>query len=132
MHEDEIADILAIRFDQWNETTAIMEAYEQQFYNDLEAAWNQYVEDTRETVQAEAALHRQTVEHVVDYLWDNSAFPGTSLDDVYPRPSVSFAARDTSTTQASNNKADVSGYFAGAAVATLAFSGLAAYSYSKA
>lgn len=107
-----------------------MEAYEQQFYNDLEAAWNQYVEDTRETVQEEGALHRETVENVVDYLWDNSAFPGTSLDDVYPRPSVAFAARNTRTTQTSN-KSDVTKYFAGAAIATLAVSSFAAYNVSK-
>jgi len=51
IHEDEIQDILNIRFDQWNEATEMMEAYEAKFVEDLDAAWNGYVDDTLETVQ---------------------------------------------------------------------------------
>ena len=35
-----------------------MEAYETKFFEDVDAAWNGYVEDTMETVQMEAAIHR--------------------------------------------------------------------------
>ena len=42
----------------------------------------------------EADLHRQVVQDSIDYLWNRSAFPGQSLDDVYARPTVAFAARN--------------------------------------
>merc|ERR1719507_2186061 len=82
------------------EATEMMEAYERQFYAALDQAWNEYVDDTMETVQLEAALHREVVETTVNYLWDGSAYPGASLDDLYPRPSVSFAAKNQKSVQA--------------------------------
>lgn len=94
IHEDEIEAILNIRFNQWDEATRMMETYERQFYTDLDAAWNGYVEDTLDTVKMEMDVHRAVVSDTIDYLWDRSAYPGPSLDDVYPRPSVAFAAKN--------------------------------------
>lgn len=79
----------------------------------------------------ETDLHRQVVEDTINYLWDRSAYPGQSLDDVYPRPSVvmpevSFAAKNNTTKTASS-----SGYYAAGAAATLAFSSIAAYNLGK-
>ena len=64
----------------------------------------------------------------IDYLWDRSAYPGPSLDDVYPRPSVAFAAKNA---KKINNTKDYTGYYAGAAAGTLALSSMIAYTYSK-
>lgn len=73
------------------------------------------------------------VEDTINYLWDRSAYPGTSLDDVYPRPlpvdipaEISFAAKNGKTQSSS-----YSGYYAGAAAATLAFSSIAAYNMGR-
>ena len=130
IHEDEIADIMKIRFDQWEETTAIMEAYEKEFYDELDAAWSDYVEDTTATVEMEAALHREVVNETIDYLWDRSAYPVPSLDDVYPRPSVAFAAKNARKINA-NPTTSPNQYYAAAAVGTLALSSVLAYSISK-
>lgn len=107
----------------------MMEAYEKKFYEDLDEAWNGYVEDTMETVQMEAAIHRQVVGDTIDYLWDRSAYPGPSLDDVYPRPSVAFAAKNAKKTI--NKGTDYTAYYAGAAAGTLTISSMAAYFLSK-
>jgi len=65
-------------------------------------------------------------------LWDRSAFPGPSLDDVYPRTQVANEALafkgKNGPTQTSSS---YSGYYAGAAAATLAFSSIAAYNLGK-
>ena len=129
IHEDEINDILNIRYDQWEEATEMMEAYERQFYSALDQAWNEYVDDTMETVQMEAALHREVVETTVNYLWDGSAYPGASLDDVYPRPSVSFAAKNQKSVQAAPQ--DNTKYYAGGIAAGLAFTGMAIFGLKK-
>jgi len=129
LHEDEITDLLNIRFDQWDDATAMMEAYETIFYNDLDNAWNQYVEDTAVTVVMEADLHREVIQDTVDYLWEGSAFPGASLDDVYPRPTVAFAAKNAK--KPINNQSDYKQYYASAAAGTLAISGFVAFSVSK-
>ena len=76
----------------------------------------------------EAALHREVVQTTVDYLWDGSAYPGASLDDVYPRPTVSFAAKNKSVQAAPQ---DNTKYYAGAAAAALAFSGMAIFGLKK-
>ena len=70
----------------------MLEAYKQQFITSINAAWNTYVQNTMETVEMEATLHREVVNDAINYLWDRSAFPGASLDDVYPRPQVAFIA----------------------------------------
>ena len=84
-----------MRLDQFAEATEMLEAYKQIFIQDVTAAWDSYVQRTVETVQMEAELHRQVVEDTINYLWNRSAFPGQSLDDVYPRPQVAFAAKNT-------------------------------------
>ena len=106
----------------------MMEAYETKFFEDVDAAWNGYVEDTMETVQMEAAIHRQVVGDTIDYLWDRSAYPGPSLDDVYPRPSVAFAAKNA---KKINKGTDYSEYYAPFAAGTLTISSMVAYYISK-
>ena len=128
IHEDEINDILAIRYDQWEEATEMMEAYERNFYAALDQAWNEYVDDTMETVQQEAALHREVVQATVDYLWDGSAYPGASLDDVYPRPSVQFAAKNVKMQAAPQDNTKM---YAGGIAAGLAFTGMALFGLKK-
>lgn len=71
------------------------------------------------------------IEDTINYLWDRSAYPGESLDAVYPRPSVimpevSFAAKNSKKSQSS-----YSGYYTGAAAATLAISSIAAYNLGR-
>merc|ERR1712010_406193 len=104
----------------------MLEAYKQIFINDVNSAWDNYINNTIETVQMEAGIHREVINDTINYLWDRSAFPGQSLDDVYPRPQVAFAARNHRA-----EKSDYSGYYTGAAVATLAISSLAAYNLGK-
>ena len=70
------------------------------------------------------------IEDTINYLWDRSAYPGETLDAVYPRPSVimpqvSFAAKNGKTSQS------YSGYYTGAAAATLAISSIAAYNLGR-
>jgi hypothetical protein len=79
----------------------------------------------------EAELHRAVVDDTINYLWDRSAFPGQSLDDVYPRTSVkdvalAFKGKNGPTTASTSNS-----WYAGAAAATLAFSSIAAYNLGK-
>ena len=74
----------------------------------------------------ETDLHREVVGDTINYLWDRSAFPGPGLDEVYPRPSVAFAAKN-----GTKAKTDYSGYYTGAAAATLAISSIAAYNLGK-
>jgi len=81
----------------------------------------------------EAELHRNVIDDTINYLWDRSAFPGQSLDDVYPRTSVqdsalAFKAKNGPTTASSSSS---TGWYAGAAAATLAFSSIAAYNLGK-
>lgn len=87
---------MEVRLDQYAEACAHLEAYKNQFITDVTSAWDNYVLNTIETVEMEATLHREVVEDTINYLWDRSAFPGPSLDDVYPRPEVSFAAKNRS------------------------------------
>ena len=94
IHPEEIQEIMQIRLDQYAETTAMLEAYKQEFIVSVTEAWERYVEATAETVQMEAQLHREVVEDTINYLWDGSAYPGANLDDVYPRPQVMFAAKN--------------------------------------
>ena len=72
----------------------MLEAYKHQFIDAVNAAWENYIQNTIVTVEMEAAQHREVVGDAIDYLWDRSAFPSASLDDVYPRPAVSFAAKN--------------------------------------
>ena len=108
IHPDEIQAIMQIRLDQLDEANRMLEAYKQIFIEAVAAAWDNYVARTVETVRMEADLHRQVVEDTINYLWDGSAFPGASLDDVYPRPQVAFAARNkaVSRTQVNFNYRD--------------------------
>ena len=69
------------------------------------------------------------VETTVNYLWDGSAYPGASLDDVYPRPSVSFAAKNQKSVQAAPQ--DNTKYYAGGIAAGLAFTGMAIFGLKK-
>ena len=128
IHEDEINDILAIRYDQWEEATEMMAAYERNFYAALDQAWNEYVDDTMQTVQQEAAVHREVVQATVDYLWDGSAYPGASLDDVYPRPSVQFAAKNIKMQAAPEDNTKL---YAGGIAAGLAFTGMALFGLKR-
>jgi hypothetical protein len=119
---------LNIRFNQWEEATRMMETYEAQFYTDLDAAWNGYVDDTLETVQMEMAVHREVVGDTIDYLWDRSAYPGPSLDEVYPRPSVAFAAKNA---KRITPKTDTAGIYAGIAAGSLAIASVLAHYITK-
>lgn len=108
----------------------MLEAYKAQFITSVELAWDNYVERTQVTVQMEMDLNRQVIEDTINYLWDRSAYPGESLDAVYPRPSVvmpqvQFAAK--------NSKANTSysGYYTAGAAATLALSSIAAYNLGR-
>merc|ERR1711933_507875 len=108
---------------------AMLEAYKEQFIEAVNQAWDDYVARTQVTVQMEMDLNRQVIEDTINYLWDRSAYPGQSLDDVYPRPDVvmpevSFAAKNS---KSSSN----SGYYTGAAIATLAISSAAAYNLGR-
>ena len=94
IHPDEIEAIMQVRLDQLDEANRMLEAFKQIFIQDVTNAWNNYVDRTVVTVQQEAELHRKVVEDSINYLWDGSAFPGQSLDDIYPRPAVAFAARN--------------------------------------
>lgn len=130
IHPDEVQEIMQVRLDQYAETVAMLEAYKQQFITAVNLAWDQYVERTQVTVQMEMDLNRQVIEDTINYLWDRSAYPGVSLDDVYPRPSVvmptvSFAAKNGKKGQS------YSGYYTGAAAATLAISSIAAYNMGR-
>jgi len=129
IHPDEIQEIMQVRLDQYAETVAMLEAYKAQFIEAVEQAWDDYVARTQVTVQMEMDLNRQVIEDTINYLWDRSAYPGQSLDDVYPRPDVvmpevSFAAKNG---KSSSN----SGYYTGAAIATLAISSAAAYNLGR-
>lgn len=126
MHPEEIQDIMKVRLDQYQETTEMLEAYKQIFINSVNAAWDKYVAATVDTVIMETDLHREVIQDTINYLWDRSAFPGPRLDDVYPRPSVAFAAKN-----AKHQKSDYSNYYTGAGVATLAIASVAAYNYGK-
>ena len=77
----------------------MLEAYKNQFIDSVSTAWKTYIENTIVTVEMEASLHREVVNDAIDYLWDRSAFPGASLDDIYPRPQVAFAARNKPVTK---------------------------------
>jgi hypothetical protein len=71
------------------------------------------------------------IEDTINYLWDRSAYPGQSIDSVYPRPSVvmpevSFAAKN-----AKKHQTSYSGYYTGAAAATLAISSVVAYNLGR-
>jgi len=71
------------------------------------------------------------IEDTINYLWDRSAYPGQSIDSVYPRPSVvmppvSFAAKNTK-----KHETSYSGYYTGAAAATLAVSSIFAYNLGR-
>ena len=132
IHPDEIQAIMQVRLDQLDEANRMLEAYKNIFIEAVAKAWSDYVDRTVVTVQMEAELHRQVIDDTINYLWDRSAFPGQSLDDVYPRTSVkdsalAFKAKNgpTSATSTSN------GWYAGAAAATLAFSSIAAYNLGK-
>lgn len=125
MHPEEIQAIMQVRLDQYAEAVEMLEAYKQNFIDAVNLAWDSYVERTVETVIMETDLHREVVQDTINYLWDRSAFPGPSLDDVYPRPSVAFAAKNGKT------QTDYSSYYTGAAVATLAISSVAAYNMGK-
>ena len=80
------------------------------------------------------------IEDTINYMWDRSAYPGQSIDSVYPRPSVvmpevSFAAKNATNAkkhQTSYSECFVSGYYTGAAAATLAISSIAAYNLGRA
>jgi len=72
----------------------MLEAYKQIFINDVTASWENYVERTTETLTMETDLHREVVNDTINYLWDRSAYPMGTLDSVYPRPEVAFAARN--------------------------------------
>lgn len=76
----------------------MLEAYKELFIVDVTTAWENYVQNTIVTVEMEAEIHREVVGDVINYLWDRSAFPGPSLDDVYPRPEVAFAAKNKPST----------------------------------
>ena len=102
IHPEEIQEIMQLRLNQYDETVQMLEAYKQIFINDVNTAWDNYINNTIETVQWEASIHREVINDTINYLWDRSAFPGQSLDDVYPRPSVSFAAK--------NKKAEKTGF----------------------
>ena len=128
IHEDEIEQILNIRFNQWDEATRMMETYERQFYTDLDDAWNGYVEDTLETVEMEMNVHRKVVGDTIDYLWDRSAYPGPTLDEVYPRPSVAFAAKNSKRV---SSKTQFNGYYAGIAAASLGVASILAHVVAK-
>lgn len=106
----------------------MMETYERQFYTDLDEAWNGYVEDTLETVEMEMSVHRKIVGDTIDYLWDRSAYPGPSLDEVYPRPSIAFAAKNAKRV---SPQADYSGFYAGIAVASLGAASILAHFVTK-
>lgn len=58
IHPDEIQEIMQVRLDQYSETVAMLEAYKAQFINDVELAWDEYVERTQVTVQMEMDLNR--------------------------------------------------------------------------
>lgn len=96
IHPEEIQAIMQIRLDQYAEATAMLEAYKQIFINDVTQSWEDYMTRTLDTVAMEMDVHRDVVGDTIDYLWDRSAFPGASLDEVYPRPTVAFAARNKS------------------------------------
>ena len=63
------------------------------------------------------------MDDTIDYLWDRSAYPGPSLDDVYPRPSVAFAAKNA---KKINKGTDYSEYYAPFAAGTLTISSMVA------
>ena len=63
----------------------MLEAYKRNFITAVNEAWDTYVDNTIVTVAQEAELHRNVIDDTINYLWDRSAFPGQSLDDVYPR-----------------------------------------------
>ena len=74
------------------------------------------------------------IEDTINYLWDRSAYPGQSIDSVYPRPSVvmpevSFAAKNAQ--NAKKHQTSYSGYYTGAAAATLAISSVVAYNLGR-
>jgi hypothetical protein len=117
---------MQVRLDQYSEACDMLEAYKKIFIDAVNAAWDKYVAATVDTVIMETDLHREVVQDTINYLWDRSAFPGLSLDDVFPRPSVAFAAKNAKTQQS-----DYSNYYTGAGVATLAIASVAAYNYGK-
>ena len=88
IHPEEVQDIMQLRLNQYDEAVQMLEAYKQIFINDVNTAWDNYINNTIETVQMEADIHREVIDDTINYLWDRSAFPGQSLDDVFPRPSV--------------------------------------------
>jgi len=94
IHPEHVQELMQLRLDQYDEAVQMLEAYKQIFINDVNTAWDNYINNTIETVQWEASIHREVIDDTINYLWDRSAFPGQSLDDVYPRPSVSFAAKN--------------------------------------
>merc|ERR1712083_604888 len=123
IHPEEIQEIMQLRLNQYDETVQMLEAYKQIFINDVNSAWDTYINNTIETVQWEASIHREVINDTINYLWNRSAFPGQSLDDVYPRTSVkeaalAFKAKNGPTSASSTSN----GWYAGAAAATLAFS----------
>ena len=79
---------MQLRLNQYDEAVQMLEAYKQIFISDVNTAWDNYINNTIETVQMEADIHREVIDDTINYLWDRSAFPGQSLDDVFPRPSV--------------------------------------------
>merc|ERR1712203_14716 len=112
IHPEEIQEIMQLRLNQYDETVQMLEAYKQI-----------YINNTIETVQMEAGIHREVINDTINYLWDRSAFPGQSLDDVYPRPSVSFAAK--------NKKAEKTGFSSNdAGIAGIACVGFLALLYT--
>lgn len=117
---------MQVRLDQYAEACEMLEAYKKIFIDAVNDAWDKYVAATVDTVIMETDLHREVVQDTINYLWDRSAFPGPSLDDVFPRPSVAFAAKNAKT-----QKSDYSNYYTGAGVATLAIASVAAYNYGK-
>ena len=78
-----------------------------------------------DTVTQEAELHRQVIDDTINYLWNRSAFPGQSLDDVFPRTQVAESALAFKAKNETVKTSSYSGYYTGAAAATLAFSSIA-------
>lgn len=83
------------------------------------------------TVAMEAELHREVINDTINYLWDRSAFPGPSLDEIYPRTNVQQSALAFKARNGNAETSSYSGYYAGAAAATFAFSSIAAYNLGK-